>query len=205
VQVYRITAATCLAGVAPPASPVALSRPARASGEDYRPLLAVLPFRGLQGDGSDAFFAEGMVDDIIRLLGGLKHLFVVARSSTAGNASTPFDLRRISNELGVRYVLLTEAVSGRVIWADRLDGDVSDQFDLQDRIASRVASSVAPLVHKQELSRGMRKHPASMTAYDLSLQALDQLYRMDRESFSHSGPLLRQAGSTMRALRPLIR
>jgi class 3 adenylate cyclase/TolB-like protein len=209
VQVYRISAETCLAGAAAPATSPALSRPARRCGEDYRPLLAVLPFRRLQADASDAFFAEAMVDDIIRLLGGLKHLFVVARSSIADIAPSPLDLRRIGNELGVSYVLhgsvrraagrfrvgteLIEVGSGRVIWADRLDGDEADQLDLQDRIASRVASSVAPLVHEQELAHGRRKHPASMTAYDLTLQALDQLYRMDRESFFRSGLLLRQA------------
>jgi class 3 adenylate cyclase/TolB-like protein len=209
VMVYRIPAEACMAGVGLPASPVALYRPTRAAAEEYRPLLAVLPFRRSQGDESGAFFAEGMVDDIIRLLGGLKHLFVVARSPVVGDAPTSFDLRRIGNELDVRYVLhgsvrraagmfrvgmeLTETASGRVIWADRLDGDVSDQFELQDRIATRVASSIAPLVHEQELNRGMRKHPASMTAYDLTLQALDQLYRMDRGSFFRSGLLLRQA------------
>ncbi len=209
VQVYRISPATCLAGIPPPASSVALPRTALASGEDCRPLLAVLPFRSSQADGEDAFFAEAMVDDIIRLLGGLKHLFVVARGCGADFAPTPADRRRLSDELGVRYLLrgsvrrasgvfrvgleLSEAAAGRVIWADRLDGEASDPFGLQDRIASRVASSVAPLVQEQELHRGMRKHPGGMTAYDLTLQAVDQLYRMDRESFFRSGLLLRQA------------
>jgi tetratricopeptide (TPR) repeat protein len=57
----------------------------------------------------------------------------------------------------------------------------------------RVAGAVAPHVRERELSRGMRKHPGSMTAYDLTLQALDQLYRMDRASFFRARELLRQA------------
>jgi adenylate cyclase len=209
VQVYRISAESCLAGLARPASPIVAPRTPLVSAADCRPLLAVLPFRRLQADGADAFFADAMVDDIIRLLGGLKHLFVVARGSGADFAPTPLDRQRLCDELGVRYLLrgsvrraattfrvgmeLTEAATGRVIWADRLDGDAADEFDLQDRIASRIASSVAPLIQEQELNRGLRKHPASMTAYDLTLQAVDQLYRMDRDSFFRSGVLLGQA------------
>ena len=63
--------------------------PGRQSDEDYRPSLAVLPFRTLQEDKADSYFAEGMVDDIIRLLGGLKELLVIARSSTLGFANSP--------------------------------------------------------------------------------------------------------------------
>ena len=46
----------------------------------------------------------------------------------------------------------------------------------------RVVGAVAPHVRERELNRIMRKHPGTMTAYDLTLQAMDQLYRMDRES-----------------------
>jgi tetratricopeptide (TPR) repeat protein len=79
-------------------------------------------------------------------------------------------------------VELSEAQSGQVIWADRFDGELAHLFDLQDRIAMRVATAVAPHLRELELSRALRKHPASMTAYDLTLQALDQLSRMDRVS-----------------------
>jgi adenylate cyclase len=176
---------------------------------EYRPSLAVLPFRTLQKDQSDAYFAEGIVDDIIRALGGLKDLLVIARSSTQMFARAPLDLRRVGHELDVRYVLhgsvrrsdktlriaveLTEAQSGQVIWADRFDGDLSELFDLQDRIAIRVATAIAPHLRERELSRALRKHPASMTAYDLTLQALDYFYRMDRQSIARARDLLEQA------------
>jgi adenylate cyclase len=209
VMVYRIAPEACLSWSGMPVLPKRGSWPARATDEDYRPSLAVLPFRSLQEGRSDAYFAEGMVDDIIRLLGGLKELLVIARSSTLSFAGSPLDLRRVGHELDVRYVLhgslrragnmlrigveLSEAESGHLIWADRLDGELSELFDLQDRIAMRVLGAVAPHVRERELTRGMRKHPGSMTAYDLTLQALDQLYRMDRASFFRSRELLRQA------------
>jgi adenylate cyclase len=176
---------------------------------EYRPSLAVLPFRTLQKDQSDAYFAEGVVDDIIRALGGLRDLLVIARSSTQMFARAPLDLRRVGHELDVRYVLhgsvrrtdkalriaveLTEAQSGQVIWADRFDGELSELFDLQDRIAIRVATAIAPHLRERELSRALRKHPTNMTAYDLTLQALDYFYRMDRQSIVQARELLERA------------
>jgi TolB-like protein/class 3 adenylate cyclase len=209
VMVYRISPEACRSWTSTPArGSTSVGTVAEATAE-YRPSLAVLPFRTLQEDQADAWFAEGMVDDIIRVLGGLKELLVIARSSTLGFARSPLDLRRVGQELDVRYVLhgsvrrsgamlrisveLADAESGHVIWADRFDGDLSDLFNLQDRIAVRVVSIIAPHVRELELNRAMRKHPGSMTAYDLTLEALDLLYRLDRESFVRSHELLRTA------------
>jgi TolB-like protein/class 3 adenylate cyclase len=209
VMVYRIAPETCQSWTGMPTVQRRESRSERPSDEDYRPSLAVLPFRTLLEDRADAYFAEGMVDDIIRLLGGLKELLVIARSSTLGFAGAPLDLRRIGHELDVRYVLhgslrrladkvriaveLSEAETGHLIWADRLDGELSDLFELQDRIAMRVLGAVAPHVRERELNRSMRKHPSSMTAYDLTLQAFDQLYRMEHDAFFRARELLREA------------
>ena len=209
VKVYRIPPEACLAWTGMPTLPSRGSRAEWPAEEDYRPSLAVLPFRSFQEDRSNSYFAEGMVDDIIRLLGGLKELLVIARSSTLGFADAPLDLRRIGHELDVRYVLhgslrrvdntiriaveLNEAELGHLIWADRLDGELSDLFDLQDRIAMRVVAAVAPHVRELELNRALRKHPGSMTAYDLTLQALDLTNRMDRSSLTKARVLLEQA------------
>jgi adenylate cyclase len=214
VGVYGIGAASCGAWVGMPSLP----RQTGIGGPDagptgtaieYRPSLAVLPFRTLQPDQSDAYFAEGMVDDIISALGGLKDLVVIARGSTQTYADAPLDLRRVGHDLDVRYVVhgsvrrsgdrlritveLSEARSGEIIWAERSDGELSELFDLQDRIAIRVATTVAPQLRELELSRALRKHPASMTAYDLTLQALHHLNRMERSSLEQARELLQQA------------
>jgi adenylate cyclase len=211
VMVYGIPASACSSWINMPALP-RMSTPdmtAAEAGSDYRPSLAVLPFRTLQKDQSDAYFAEGMIDDIIRALGGLKDLLVISRSSTIGFARMPLDVRRVGHELDVRYVLhgsvrragnalriaveLSESQTGSVIWADRFDGDLADLFDLQDRIALRVATAIAPQLRERELNRAQRKHPDSLTAYDLTLQALDRFYRMDRSSLQQARDLLEQA------------
>ncbi len=214
VGVYGIGAASCSSWVGMPSLPrqtgvgIPDAGPALTAVE-YRPSLAVLPFRTLQPDQSDAYFAEGMVDDIISALGGLKDLVVIARSSTQTYAGAPLDLRRVGHDLDVRYVVhgsvrrsgnllriaveLSEAQSGAMIWANRFDGELSELFDLQDRIAIRVATAVAPHLRELELTRALRKHPASMTAYDLTLQALGQLSRMERRSIERARELLEQA------------
>jgi adenylate cyclase len=177
---------------------------------EYRPSLAVLPFRTLQQDQADAYFAEGMVDDIVRVLGGLKYLIVVSRSATLGYNQASPNLEKISQELNVSYVLrgsirrsgqqlriAVELLDARtrqsLIWADRFDGNIEDIFDLQDRIALRTASSIAPYVREQELRRASHKDRNTMTAYDLTLQALDQLYARDRTALARAEELLKRA------------
>ncbi len=216
VMVYAIRATACSSWISMPAlarqsalGTMAIGAGAPEAGGEYRPSLAVLPFRTLQRDQSDAYFAEGMVDDIIRALGGLKDLVVISRSSTIGFARLPLDVRRVGHELDVQYVLhgsvrragealriaveLSDAQTGGVIWADRFDGQLTDLFDLQDRIALRVATSIAPQLRERELGRALRKHADSMTAYDLTLQALDLSCRMDRSSLVQARELLEQA------------
>ena len=74
-------------------------------GADDRPSIAVLPFRKYQKDPEEAYFADGIVDDIIYALAGLKELFVVSRGSTLGYGGDEVDARAIGQALGVRYVL----------------------------------------------------------------------------------------------------
>jgi len=177
--------------------------------QDYRPSLAVLPFRTLQEDRSDAYFAEGIVDDIVRVLGGLKDLIVISRSSTVGYSDPLPNMQRIRDELNVSYVLrgsvqrvsqrvriaveLVDTHTQRSLWADQFDGNLADIFDLQDRIALRTASSIAPYVRALELRRASHKDRKTITAYDLTLQALDQLYIKDRRALSRAQELLKRA------------
>ena len=211
VSVYKLDPSACSSWVGMAVLPRANHPDNNAStaGRDYRPSLAILPFRSLQKDQLDSYFAEGMTDDIIRALGGLKDLLVISRSSTIDFARTPLDLRRVGHDLDVRYVLhgsvrragdalriaveLNEAQTGSVIWADRFDGDLVDLFDLQDRIALRVATAIAPHLRQRELDLALRKHPRSMTAYDLTLRALGLFHRMDRASIIQAQELLGHA------------
>ena len=88
---------------------------------------------------------------------------------------------------------LSDAELGEVIRSDLHEGDLGELFALQDRIAINVVRQIAPQVRERELMRAMRKHPTNLTAYELVLQGLELLYRMDYDSFSKARGLLQQA------------
>jgi adenylate cyclase len=173
------------------------------------PSLAVLPFRMLETRPEESYFAEGIVEDIIQGLSGLKELLVISRNSTLRYGGLPVDVRTIGQELGVRYVLsgtvrrsggrlriateLSETESGSLVQADRYEGDVAKLFALQDEISTRVVATIAPHVREWELRRALRKHPESMDAYDLVLQGLDLVYRLDYESYSRARGFFQRA------------
>jgi adenylate cyclase len=174
-----------------------------------RPSIAVLPFRMAPSVPEDSYFADGIVEDIIRALGGLKELLVISRSSTLHYSGLTIDVRNVARELAIRYVLtgsvlrgdgririateLSDAETGIVIRADRYEGGLTDLFDVQDEISRRVIATIAPHVREWELQRSMRKHPENLDAYDLTLQGMDLLYRLDYKSFSRARGLFQQA------------
>src|SRR5260370_1891541 len=179
------------------------------AGSEPRPSIAVVAFRRKMASPEGGYFVDGIVNGIIRGLAALKELFVVSRGSTLGYGGRNIDVREIGRQLGVRYILygsvqrtsttlrigaeLSDAESGDVIRSDQCEGALDDLFALQDRIAISVVRTIAPQVRERELMRAMRKHPQNLTAYDLVLQALDLLYRMDYDSFSRARGLLEQA------------
>lgn len=173
------------------------------------PSIAVLPFRTVGDNPEQAYFGEGMVDDIIFALASVRGLLVISRTSALAYRNEPVDLQKIGQELGVRYVLcgsirrvdrrlritaeLADVASGSLIWVDRYDGDLSELFDLQERIATRIFWSLAPHLREAELRAARRKRPENMNAYDLLLQGIDLLYHMSPSDFARAGELLRRA------------
>ncbi len=70
-----------------------------------KPSIAVLPFANMSGDPEQEYFADGMVEEIITALSSIRWLFVIARNSTFTYKGQAVDVKRVSRELGVRYVL----------------------------------------------------------------------------------------------------
>lgn len=176
---------------------------------DPRPSIAVLPFRKNSVASDEAYFEDGIIDGIIHVLSGLQGLFVISRSSTLAFAGSNIDARRIGAELGVRYILygsvyrahdqlristeLSDADTGTIIHSGHYRGSAAEVFELQDRISIEAVAIIAPQIRERELHRALRKHPDSMTAYDLVLQGLDCLHRLDRAALLRARDLLRQA------------
>jgi TolB-like protein len=153
-----------------------------------RPSIAVLPFTNMSGDPEQAYFADGMVDDILMGLSRVRWLFVIARQSSFIYKVRSADVQQIGRELGVRYVLegsvrksgtrvrivaqLIETERGAHLWADRFEGDLRDIFALQDAITERIVAAVEEKVRDAEIRRTRAKPTESLTAYDFYLHAL---------------------------------
>jgi adenylate cyclase len=171
-----------------------------------RPSIAVLPFTNMSGDPDQEYFADGMVDDLLTALSRVRWLFVIARQSSFLYKGRSTDVRQISRELGVRYVVegsvrksgtrvrinaqLIETEAGAHLWADRYDGDLCDVFALQDEITGRIVSAVEDCVRNAEIRRACTKPTESLSAYDLYLRALPAWFGQTEADYTRTQELL---------------
>jgi adenylate cyclase len=171
-----------------------------------RPSIAVLPFTNMSGDPEQEYFADGMVDDILTALSRVRWLFVIARQSSFLYKGRSTDVRQISRELGVRYVVegsvrksgtnvrinaqLIETDVGAHLWADRYDGDLRDIFALQDEITGRIVSALEDHVRNAEIRRACAKPTESLSAYDLYLRALPAWFGQTEAEYTRTQALL---------------
>lgn len=176
-----------------------------------KPSIAVLPFQNMSGDPEQEYFADGMVEEIITALSRFSWLLVMARNSSFTYKGRAVDVRRVAEELGVRYVLegsvrrasqriritgqLIDATTGAHIWADRFDGDAEDIFELQDKVTECVVGAIEPSLRRAEIERSRRKRPDSLVAYDLFLRALTPLHKLRPEANVEALRLLEQANT----------
>ena len=149
--------------------------------------IAVLPFINLSGDSSQAYFTDGITDDLITDLARLPGLMVIARNSSFAFKERQVGPQQIAQELGVRYLLegsvqrqggqlrinaqLIDAVDGQHLWADRYSGTMEDVFALQDKVIGQI---VAALQLKLPDTTG-RSETSNPAAYDALLQGLERL------------------------------
>jgi adenylate cyclase len=171
--------------------------------------IGIMPFRTPEKELEQAYFGEGLVEDIIGALAGLEDLLVISRNSTLAYHKKCVDIRRIGDDLGIRYVLsgsvrrsprflrvhaeLATTDDGAVIWAQSFDADIGDLFAIQDHITAQIVGMIAPRIRAAEIERAFLKRPENMDAYDHFLQALSLLFRLERTDFANAGALLRRA------------
>ena len=202
------------------AAAAAAEQPAPALPLPDRPSIAVLPFANMSGDPEQEYFADGMADEIITALSRCSWLFVISRNSSFAYKGKAADVRQVGRELGVGYVLegsvrrggnrvrfaaqLVEAANGAHIWADRFEGDLSDVFELQDRITESVVGAIEPKLLFAEVARLKQKPASSLDAYDLYLRALQLEYQCTEESLDEAIRFLDRAASLDPTLAPAM-
>jgi serine/threonine protein kinase/tetratricopeptide (TPR) repeat protein len=157
--------------------------------------VAVLPFESLSESKTDAYFADGVQDEILNNLAKIAQLKVISRTSVMQyRADTKRDLRQIANALGVANVLegtvrrdgnhvrvsteLVDARSDNTIWADSYDRDLTDIFAIQSEVAQTIASKLTATLSPEEKKRIEAKPTNSLEAYDLYLRAKELFVSM---------------------------
>jgi adenylate cyclase len=199
---------------APALAPAAAAAGAAAAATEplplpHKPSIAVLPFQNMSGDPEQDYFADGLTEDIITGLSQQQWFFVIARNSSFTYKGEAGDVRQIAEQLGVRYILegsvrksatrvrvtgqLIDAALGNHLWAERYDRELSDIFELQDEITTRVVGSVSPQILIAEAARVRRKTPQKIEAWDLVMQALPYMWRMTTEDHGRAQDLLLEA------------
>ena len=174
-----------------------------------KPSIAVLPFINMSGAPEQDYFADGITEDIITGLSRLRWLFVIARNSTFAYKGRALDVRQVAHELGVHYVLegsvraaggririvgqLIEARTGKHIWAEKYDRDLTDVFVVQDEITNHVVAAIEPHLYAEEGARAAGKPPGSIDAWGLVVRAMGLINRVGRRQNDEAQVLLRQA------------
>ena len=164
-----------------------------------KPSIAVLPFANMGGDPEQAYFADGMTEDLITDLSKVAGLFVIARNSTFAYKDKAMHIREVAKTLGVRYVLegsvrrsgqkvrvnaqLIDATTGGHVWADRYDGDLKNIFAFQDKVTRNVVTALAVELTKDDRERVARRGTENTQAYDVFLKGWQHYLRQTPEDF----------------------
>lgn len=149
--------------------------------QEHKASIAVLAFTNMSSDPEQEYFADGLSEDLITDLSKVPGLMVIARNSSFAYKGKPLDMRRIAQELGVRYVVegsvrraaervritaqLIDTMAHAHVWADRFDRDLSDVFALQDEVVAKIVSALAPVLPSSRPVFGQRAK--DLEAYDL--------------------------------------
>jgi serine/threonine protein kinase len=160
--------------------------------------VAILPFESLSGNKDDAYFADGIQDEILSKLSKVSQLRVISRTSVIRYGPTERrDIRAIANTLGVTNVVegtvrrigqrvritteLIDASNDQTVWSETYDRDMTDIFAIQNDVAERIALALRGKLSRDEQATLQQKPTKNLAAYDFYLRgwALYQLYRQE--------------------------
>ena len=173
--------------------------------------LAVLPFENRSSDPDDAFFVDGIHDDILMQLSRVEGLKLISRTSSETYRDTDKPIREIARELGVRSVVeggvqrsgdrilitvqLIDAATDDHLWAESYDEELTagNVFDIQTDVARRIAAALEMRLTTVGLEGGARPPTSDLQAYELHSRAQQLLGRRTREDMERSVILFREA------------
>jgi len=150
-----------------------------------RPTIAVLPFANLSGDPAQEYFSDGLAQELIDRLGRVPGLAVIGRSSAFSFKGKALDPRTIAERLGATTVLdgalrregqrlkvsatLIDGPSGRTIWSETFDRNLTDVFAVQEELAATVIDAIVPAARGTATNAAFAPPTRDIAAYDLYL------------------------------------
>jgi len=155
--------------------------------------IAVLPFANLSADADNEFFSDGLTDEIITDLSGVKGLRLISRNSSMQRKGSTKPLPEIGRDLGVRHLLtgtvrragnalritaqLVDAETDTPLWAEKYSGTIDDVFDVQERVSRAIVSALHVQLTSSEDARLGSRRISDPRAFELYLEARNELRR----------------------------
>jgi len=159
--------------------------------------IAVLPFQNLSPDPENAYFADGITEDILTQLAKVGELKVIARTSVMRYKGGDKPVREIARELGVGTLLygsvrragnrvriagqLIDARTEQHLWAETYDRELADIFAIQSEVAQQIAAALKTTLTPADKERIAHRPTTSVEAYDLYVQGRERYYRYRKE------------------------
>ena len=165
--------------------------------------IAILPFENRSGDKENAYFVDGIQDEILTRLAKIADLKVISRTSTQHYKSAPSNLPQIARQLGVAHILegsvqksgesvrvnvqLIKAANDSDLWADTFDRKLTDIFSVESEIAKAIADQLRAKLTGQEERVIAAKPTDNLEAYDAYLRGMAYRRRTGVTSANYLG------------------
>jgi TolB-like protein len=180
---------------------------------DEQASIVVLPFDNLSPDPDNAFFADGLTEEIIADLSKIRALRVISRTSAMMYKGAKKSLPAIARELNVRYVLegsvrragtslritaqLIDARADAHLWAEKYSGPLDDVFEVQERLSRSIVTALELKLDNRDATRLAERPIQNVAAYECYLKARHEIWLMTPDSY---GRALGQAREGLRIL-----
>jgi non-specific serine/threonine protein kinase len=171
--------------------------------------VAVLYFESLGGSEEDAYFRDGMTEDIITELSQISELRVFPRSAVLAFRDRPTTAPKVAQQLNARYVLegsvrrasdrlritthLVETASGHTVWSQRYDRRLEDVFAIQDEIANSIAEALKVVLTDTEKRAIEKKATDNVQAYDYYLRGRKYFHEFRTKGFRNARQMFSRA------------
>jgi serine/threonine protein kinase len=183
-------------------SALQLDQPAIARDANQKKSVLVLPFTNLPADPESDYFADGLTEEIIADLSGVRQLRVISSTSSMQFKGTKLGVAALARQVGVGHVLegsvrrsgqdlritakLVDAVSDSPIWGNKYTGTLADVFAIQETLSKSIVDALK-LVLTAEEARKIEEHPiADVIAYEWYLRAKQEMLRFTKEGLDRA-------------------